>query len=64
MGGFNGILSAKKGDYYITLLSAKWGDYYYMPNGVIYYYMSIGVIFGSWSICILCICINMESWVL
>jgi len=36
MGRFNGILSAKKGEYYyIILSSAKWDDYSYMPNGAI-----------------------------
>jgi len=73
---FNGFLSVKWGDYYYFngFLSVKWGDnYYYMPNGAIHYsvadgaiktIMPIGVISGSWSICILCICINIESWVL
>jgi hypothetical protein len=55
--------------YYFINLSAKWGDYYYMPNGAILYYMPngaiktvmpIGAISGSLSICISCICINIE----
>jgi len=48
----------------LLLLSAKWGDYYYMPNGTIKTIIPIGAISGSWSICISCICINIESWVL
>ena len=68
MGRFNGFLSAKKGEFQ-WILSAKWGDYYYMPNGAILYYMPngaiktvmpIGAISGSLSICISCICINIE----
>jgi len=55
------------------LCYAKWGDSYFMPNGVIHYYMlneankiviSIGVISESWFICISCVCINIESWVM
>jgi hypothetical protein len=46
------------------LLSAKWGDYYQEPNGAIYYYMPNGATkiimpngatSGSWSSCISCI---------